>query len=112
MRTTRAIPEAVIGVLQSVARLTDTDADRAAASGKPAERRSRDRGRRGIARAIGVLETVERIVNAAAEPAAARDVSLPDPPAPALGPKAAGPKTAAPPHDDGDFRGPGDAGAP
>jgi len=89
----RAIPAAVVGVLKSVARLTNahqTDAPDKAA------KRLRARESFGIAKAIGILETVERIVDEVADGAAGRASEAPEPPAPApaAGAKSAGRESA------------------
>jgi len=81
----RAIPAAVAGVLKSVARLTNPH--RTDAPGKSAKR-LRARESSGIARAVGILETVERIVDEVADRAAKRDSWAPEPPAPAPAPGA------------------------
>ena len=74
----RAIPAAVVGVLKSVARLTNPH--RTDAPGKSAKR-LRARESSGIARAVGILETVERIVDEVADRVAGRDSRTPEPPA-------------------------------
>ncbi len=85
----RAIPAALAGVLKSVARLTNayrTDApDRAA-------KRPRARESSGIAKAVGILETVERMVDEVADRGARRNSRAPEPPAlpPAAGAASAG----------------------
>jgi len=77
--TARTVPAAVIGVLESVARLTDAYGDRPDVSGEPAKRRARSRERAGVSKAVGILETVERIVGVVADQAAHRDAAPPDP---------------------------------
>ncbi len=76
----RAIPAAVAGVLKSVARLTDayrTDTPDKAAKQPRAHERT------GIEKAVGILETIERIVDVVSDPAAWKDEGAPEPPAPA-----------------------------
>ena len=73
-RTARAVPAAVVGVLQSVARLTDAYADRTAASGPPRLRLLRGRE---PAVVVEILGKVNRMIAAEADRAAAtRDAAL------------------------------------
>jgi class 3 adenylate cyclase len=73
----RAIPAAVVGILESVARLTDAYADRAATYDRRRVRPFRDRKRRGPEAVVGILEKIDRIVSAEADRAAAlRDWGL------------------------------------
>ena len=83
IRTARAIPAAAIGVIESVARLKDACASPPDASHDPAKRLSRVRQHPGLAKAVGILETVERIVDAATDRTTGRGAEAPDPPRPA-----------------------------
>ncbi len=79
IETARAIPAVVVGVLKGVARLRNA---RPIDAPDKAAKRLRARESSGIAKAVGILETVERIVDEVADRAAARDSRTPDPPAP------------------------------
>ena len=90
IRTARAIPAAAIGVIESVARLTDACASPPDASGETAKRLSRARKHSGLAKAVGILETVERIVDVVTDRTGGRDVDAPDPPQSAPGARTSG----------------------
>ncbi len=77
MEAVRAIPGAVIGVLQSVARLSNASRPNA-----PDKAPRRPPGA-GVEKAVGILETVERIIDAVTDRTAGRDAGAPEPPAPA-----------------------------
>ncbi len=85
IRTARAIPAAAIDVIESVARLKDACASPPDASHDPAKRLSRARQHLGLAKAVGILETVERIVDAVTDRTAGRDADVPHPAWPAPG---------------------------
>ena len=67
-RLARAVPAAVVGVLESVARLTNAYADRSA-SGTPQNPPSPDRRSPGVV-AVDILRNVERIIRSEADRAA------------------------------------------
>ena len=90
IRTARAIPAAAIGVIESVARLKDACASPPDASHDPTKRLSRARQHPGLAKAVGILETVERIVDVVTDRTAGRDADAPEPPAPAAREASAG----------------------
>jgi class 3 adenylate cyclase len=87
----RAVPAALAGVLMSVARLTNayrTDSpDRAA-------KQPHAHGRTGIEKAVGILETIERIVDVVSDRPPGRDAGAAEPPAlpPAAGAESVGPE--------------------
>ncbi len=93
MRTARAIPAAAIGVIESVARFTDAYASPPDASGDPAKRLSPARKHSGLAKAVGILETVERIVDVVSDRTAGRDADAPNRPQPAPDGETAGRET-------------------
>ena len=74
----QTISSAVIGVIESVARLSGAHGAHAGASGEAAPRRPPNK-RSGVAKAVGILETVERIVDVVADRTGARDAAPPDP---------------------------------
>ncbi len=76
----RAVPAALVGVLKSVARLTH-----AYRGGTPdkAAKQAGAHERTGIEKAIGILETVERIVDVVSDRPPGRDAGAPESPAPA-----------------------------
>ncbi len=94
MRTARTIPAAAIGVIESVARLTDGLASPPDASGDPAKRLSHARKHPGLAKAVGILETVERIVDVVTDRTAGRDANAALPRQTAPGAETSGGETA------------------
>src|SRR5271166_5672930 len=88
----RAIPAALVDVLKSVARLKNTYSTE---TPDDAAKHARARDNSGIAKAIGILETVERIVDEVADRGPRRGSRATElPPPPAAGTASAGPETA------------------
>ena len=101
---------AAIGALESVARLTGADTDRAVGHRRPLKELVHRR--RGLAKAVGILEEVQRIVSTVANEAAEPDAHPPIPPPPAREPggEAAGSAATPPYRCRDDSGGTGDVG--